>query len=130
MRSSLWRFDKVTMLDKAYLQLFTALIHNAIAEHNEKAARETMNWIDSFSPIFDDYYSYTFHNAVIDYIGGRGAAGTRIKKLPKSLEIMSPFSESYKKISKVHKEWASQHNIKNIEMLGKLNAPEYPEFLW
>lgn len=115
--------------NQSVLCLLSSLIYDAIAAIDIKTAARVIFWIDSLSPFYDDYDTLIFEQAFCNYIDGGGASKTRIKRLPKCLEMMYPQSLIYQSISERHrKEFKGMFKLN--ESLNKKTILNQPLLSW
>ena len=117
-------YGTLSKLNQSHLYLLEHGVEKALKDANAEVAVKCSFWFDSPFPITNDYYPLYVDDIAKQYIlGPQGKA--RIKKLPKLLHALSPFSDEYKAFAIELEKEAKENNCSPYELH---DLAEWPDF--
>jgi len=119
-------YGNTTKLQQSQLYLLESQIEKALMDCNPEAGRACIEWLNQPFPISDKYYLMYIDNVARQYVDGpQGKA--RIKKLPKLLDSLNPYSNEYKSFAKELELNAKSHGCSPHELVDR---SEWFDFKW
>ena len=119
-------YSKTTKLHQSQLYLLEHCIEEALNETNADVGRVCINWLNTPFPINDDYYFQYLNEIAKQYVlGPQGKA--RIKKLPKLLNMLYPYSDEYMEFAGHIESEATKHDCSPHQLS---DDSEWPDFKW